>query len=277
MRAWMPPSIIECAGSIMYLPRRTLCRASSYKSSNILGSLRSGNSGSTRKKKGGKRKTKGKVTFYVNLSRHISLSSLNGIFSYHKWNSEGEILMHHLQLFFFSLLKNYLLLRKLFLLHAQQAVIMRATADEFCTICSAPALQAHENQGRCLKRCLRAHGESYKIKFLFLRPENFITFYLYLDCLARRRKIVQVNKRSSFVEYMRYAPWVLGRTTKRKGCRALFRCHDVDIECQRGYEKGFVRKVKLRTFTWFARRNVLLFASQNASIYVIYVPCYVST
>jgi hypothetical protein len=39
MRAWIPPSIIEWAGSIIYLPRSTLWRASSYKSSSILGSL----------------------------------------------------------------------------------------------------------------------------------------------------------------------------------------------------------------------------------------------
>lgn len=37
--ACIPPNIIECAGSRMYLPASTLCRASSYSNSMIRGSL----------------------------------------------------------------------------------------------------------------------------------------------------------------------------------------------------------------------------------------------
>lgn len=77
MRAWIPPSIIEWAGSIMYLPRSTLCRASSYKSSRIRGSLRGG-----RRKWGRKKMESGKsgstATFYVNLASYFT--------DFIKWN-----------------------------------------------------------------------------------------------------------------------------------------------------------------------------------------------
>lgn len=76
MRAWIPPSIIEWAGSIMYLPRSTLCRASSYKSSRIRGSLRGGWRKWGRKK--GKQRIMSTATFYVNLASSFT--------EFIKWN-----------------------------------------------------------------------------------------------------------------------------------------------------------------------------------------------
>lgn len=59
---------------MMYLPRRTLCLASSYKSSNIRGSL------GRKRWENAREKAKKEKQHFMLISHHISPSSLNGIF-----------------------------------------------------------------------------------------------------------------------------------------------------------------------------------------------------
>lgn len=148
MRAWIPPSIIECAGSMMYLPRSTLCLASSYKSSNIRGSLRSKRSGR-------------EATFYVNLSSYFM--------EFIKWNflvrktgaAKDSSYLHHLH---FHYERNYLLRRSML-----RKVFTCTTSSHWCFLCARSLIKFHiENQNEIFKflklRCAYKQREPLRTK-----------------------------------------------------------------------------------------------------------------